>query len=78
MHQVGSHISLEASEPTHRRIAIPDHRLRRNAIACCEDNVSSLSTAEEVENFYVVADENTALFAVLENTGVVEVAVQGA
>lgn len=25
VHQVGSHIILETSEPTHRRIAIPDH-----------------------------------------------------
>jgi hypothetical protein len=26
VHQVGSHIVLETSEPTHHRIAIPDHR----------------------------------------------------
>jgi predicted RNA binding protein YcfA (HicA-like mRNA interferase family) len=26
VHQVGSHIVLEASEPVHQRIAIPDHR----------------------------------------------------
>jgi predicted RNA binding protein YcfA (HicA-like mRNA interferase family) len=26
VHQVGSHIVLETSEPTHERIAIPDHR----------------------------------------------------
>ena len=25
VHQVGSHIILETSEPTHQRIAIPDH-----------------------------------------------------
>jgi predicted RNA binding protein YcfA (HicA-like mRNA interferase family) len=25
VHQVGSHIILETSEPTHHRIAIPDH-----------------------------------------------------
>jgi predicted RNA binding protein YcfA (HicA-like mRNA interferase family) len=25
VHQVGSHIILEASEPTHQRIAIPEH-----------------------------------------------------
>jgi len=25
VHQVGSHINLETSEPTHHRIAIPDH-----------------------------------------------------
>jgi predicted RNA binding protein YcfA (HicA-like mRNA interferase family) len=29
VHQVGSHITLETSEPAHQRIAIPDHhRLR--------------------------------------------------
>jgi len=26
VHQVGSHIILETSKPTHHRIAIPDHR----------------------------------------------------
>ena len=26
VHQVGSHIILETAEPTHQRIAIPDHR----------------------------------------------------
>jgi len=26
VHQVGSHIILETSEPAHQRIAIPDHR----------------------------------------------------
>ena len=26
VHQVGSHIILETSEPTHHRIAIPDHQ----------------------------------------------------
>jgi predicted RNA binding protein YcfA (HicA-like mRNA interferase family) len=26
VHQVGSHIILEAAEPAHQRIAIPDHR----------------------------------------------------
>jgi hypothetical protein len=25
VHQAGSHIILETSEPTHQRIAIPDH-----------------------------------------------------
>ena len=25
VHQVGSHIILETSEPTHQRIAVPDH-----------------------------------------------------
>jgi len=25
VHQVGSHIILESSEPAHQRIAIPDH-----------------------------------------------------
>ena len=29
VHQVGSHIILETSEPTHQRIAIPDHRSLR-------------------------------------------------
>jgi hypothetical protein len=29
VHQVGSHIILETSEPTHHRIAIPDHHLLR-------------------------------------------------
>jgi hypothetical protein len=27
VHQVGSHIILETSEPTHQRIAIPEHDL---------------------------------------------------
>jgi predicted RNA binding protein YcfA (HicA-like mRNA interferase family) len=26
VHQIGSHIILETSEPSHQRIAIPDHR----------------------------------------------------
>jgi hypothetical protein len=26
VHQVGSHIILETNEPSHQRIAIPDHR----------------------------------------------------
>jgi len=29
VHQVGSHIILETSEPTHQRIAIPDHHSLR-------------------------------------------------
>ena len=29
VHQVGSHIILETSEPTHQRIAIPDHNPMR-------------------------------------------------
>jgi predicted RNA binding protein YcfA (HicA-like mRNA interferase family) len=29
LHQVGSHIILETSEPTHHRIAIPGHHLLR-------------------------------------------------
>ncbi len=29
VHQAGSHIILETSEPKHQRIAIPDHRLLR-------------------------------------------------
>jgi predicted RNA binding protein YcfA (HicA-like mRNA interferase family) len=29
VHQVGSHIILETSDPTHHRIAIPDHRQLR-------------------------------------------------
>jgi len=29
VHQVGSHIILETSDPTHQRIAIPDHRTLR-------------------------------------------------
>lgn len=33
-HQVGSHIILETSEPTHHRIAIPDHHpLRLGTLA---------------------------------------------
>jgi hypothetical protein len=28
-HQVGSHIILETGEPSHQRIAIPDHRALR-------------------------------------------------
>ena len=34
VHQVGSHIILETSEPTHDRIAIPDHHpLRLGALS---------------------------------------------
>jgi hypothetical protein len=36
VHQVGSHIILETSQPTHHRIAIPDHhplRLILRAVA---------------------------------------------
>jgi predicted RNA binding protein YcfA (HicA-like mRNA interferase family) len=29
VHQVGSHIILETSQPAHRRIAIPDHNQLR-------------------------------------------------
>jgi predicted RNA binding protein YcfA (HicA-like mRNA interferase family) len=29
VHQVGSHIILETEEPTHQRIAIPDHQALR-------------------------------------------------
>ncbi len=29
VHQVGSHIILETAEPTHQRIAIPDHHALR-------------------------------------------------
>jgi predicted RNA binding protein YcfA (HicA-like mRNA interferase family) len=29
VHQVGSHIILETSEPTHQRIAVPDHQSLR-------------------------------------------------
>jgi len=34
VHQVGSHIILETSDPTHQRIAVPDHDPLRIGTLC--------------------------------------------
>ena len=40
VHQVGSHIILETSEPSHQRIVIPDHHpLRLGMFAGDDDSV---------------------------------------
>ena len=32
VHQVGSHVILETDDPSHHRLAVPDHRVLRVAI----------------------------------------------
>lgn len=54
VHQAGSHIILETSQPTHHRIAIPDHRSLR--IGTFSAILRAVARHKGVERDTIIAD----------------------
>ena len=54
VHQVGSHIILETSEPTHHRIAIPDHHPLR--LGTFSSILRAVARHKAVEREAILAD----------------------
>jgi predicted RNA binding protein YcfA (HicA-like mRNA interferase family) len=54
VHQVGSHIILETSEPTHHRIAMPDHHPLR--LGTLSSILRSVAAHKGVSRATVIAD----------------------
>jgi hypothetical protein len=54
VHQVVSHIILETSEPTHHRIAIPDHHPLR--LGTCSSILRAVAAHKGVPREAIIAD----------------------
>jgi predicted RNA binding protein YcfA (HicA-like mRNA interferase family) len=54
VHQAGSHIILETAEPTHHRIAIPDHHPLR--IGALNSILRAVARHKSVERDAIIAD----------------------
>jgi predicted RNA binding protein YcfA (HicA-like mRNA interferase family) len=54
VHQVGSHIILETSQPTHHRIAIPDHHPLR--LGTLSSILRAVARHKGVEREAIIAD----------------------
>ena len=53
VHQVGSHVILETEEPSHHRLAVPDHTVLR--IGTLNAIVRAVGSAKGIDKTHVVA-----------------------